>query len=446
MPAIITDKIKKQFLQAIFDEAQDSANYYYIGIGRSEDWDSADTTPTPINRERDEKLFRHSLQSVKTASAYSFVVPRYNWTSGTVYNAYNDNVSGQPSVSYYVITDENKVYTCVRQGKDANGVAIISTVKPDHTDTSLVPETDGYVWKYLYTVTTTDANNYLTANFFPVKFVDSASPVDADFQQFIIQNAAIPQQIVGYRVTSAGTGFTSDPAVTVLGDGSGARARAVVTTTGIIGAIEVDDSANGFPLGTGYTQANVTISGGGGTGATAVPVYGPKAGLGADPRDDLRSVAMMFNVKPSGREQGDFVIGNDFRQIGLLRNPTLYDSDEQFTETQGRALKAMNLSSVSGTFSEDDIIVGGTSTARAVIDYYDDSSQIWYHQNEETGFVPFINGEGVSTSTGSATADSAAIAPEVDPYSGDLLYIDNRTQAITRSEQQTEDIKIVIQL
>lgn len=446
MPAIITDKLKKQFVQDIYNEAQDSANFYYIGIGRSEDWDSADAAPTPVNRSRDEKLFRHSLQSVKSASAFSFVVPRYNWTSGTVYNAYNDNVSGQPAISYYVITDENKVYLCVRQGKDANGAAVVSTVKPDHTDTSLSEETDGYVWKFLYTVTTTDANNYLTANFFPVKFVDSADTVDPDFQQYVIQQAAIPRQIVGYRVITGGTGFTSDPTITVQGDGRGAHARAVVTTTGVIGAIEVDDSAGGFPLGTGYSQANVVISGGGGTGASAVPIYGPPAGLGADPRDDLRSVALMFNVKPSGNEQGDFVIGNDFRQIGLIKNPTLYDSAAAFTETQGRALKAMNVSSVTGNFSEDDIITGGTSTARAIIDYYNDSSQIWYHQNETTGFVPFQDGETISTSIASATADSAAVAPELDPYSGDVLYIDNRTQAITRAAQQTEDIKIVIQL
>ena len=444
MPAIITDRLKKQFIQDIYDGAEDSATYYYIGIGRSEDWDSADITPTPVNRSRDDKLFRHSLQSVISASAYSFVVPRYNWTSGTTYSAFSDNVSGQPS--YYVITDENKVYLCIRQGKDTNGTAVVSTVQPDHTDTSLTEEVDGYVWKYLYTVTTSAANSYLTANFFPVKFVDSAAPVDPDFQQFVIQNAATSKPIVGYRVINAGTGYTSDPTVSVVGDGSGAGARAVVTTTGVIGAIEVDDSAGGFPLGVGYNSANVVISGGGGTGAAAVPIYGPPGGLGADPRDDLKSVAIMFNVKPAGTVNGDFIINNDFRQIGLIRNPTQYDSAAAFTDTQGRALRAMNLSSITGTFAADDVITGGTSTASAVIDYFDGASQLWYHQNEDTGFIAFEDGESVTTAVASATADSAAVAPELDPYSGDLLYIDNRTQSISRSVTQTEDIKIVIQL
>ena len=29
----------------------------------------------------------------------------------------------------------------------------------------------------------------------------------------------------------------------------------------------------------------------------------------------------MFNAKPSGTETLDFVIGQDFRQVGLLKNP-----------------------------------------------------------------------------------------------------------------------------
>jgi hypothetical protein len=446
MTAIITDKIKKKLIQDIFDDALDSATYYYIGIGRSEDWDSSDTAPTPVNRDRDERLFRYSLQSIIAANTYSFVIPRYNWSSGSVYNQYNDNVSGQPAVSYYIVTDENKVYLCVRQGKDSNGSAVVSTVKPTHTDISLDPETDGYIWKYLYTVTTADANNYLTANFFPVKLADSSGPLDADFNQYVVQQSAIPRQIVGYRVTAAGTGFTSDPAVTVVGNGSGAHARAIVTSTGTIGAIEVDDSAGGFPHGTNYTNANIVISGGGGSGATAVPIFGPPTGLGADPRDDLRSTAIMFNVKPSGIVNGDFVVGNDFRQIGLIKNPTLVDSDELFVDLQGRGLKMMNISSATGDFAEDDIVVGGSSTARAIIDYYNDSSQIWYHQTEDTGFVSFTDGENITTSSASATADSANVAPEFDIHSGDVLYIDNRSQSITRAVGQTEDIKIIIQL
>lgn len=446
MVAIITNRIKKILVQDLLDQYNDSNTYFHIGIGRSEDWNETDTAPTPANTEREQKKFRYSLQSVKNVTGVSFVVPRYNWVSGSTYTPFNDNIVGQPANSYYVVTDENNVYLCIRQGKDANGNAVVSTVKPDHTNTSLPVEADGYIWKFLYTITVTNSTKFLSASYMPVELIDSAAPTDPFYNQYLIQNAATAGQIVGYRVTNAGSGYTSDPTITITGDGAGAKARPVVTSSNTIGAIEVDDSAGGVPLGSGYSYANITITGGGGGSATAVPIFSPPAGLGADPRDDLRANAIMFNVRTTGTENGDWVIGNDFRQIGLLRNITQYDSTGLFTETQGRALKSMHLSSITGTFEPDEEITGGTSGAVAYIDYFDDSATIWYHQSEDTGFKAFQDGEGVSTASGSATADSASVAPEIDPFSGDLLFIDNRSTAIARSNDQTEDIKIVVQL
>ena len=49
------------------------------------------------------------------------------------------------------------------------------------------------------------------------------------------------------------------------------------------------------------------------------------------------------------------------------------------------------------------------------------------------------NGEG------QLHGSSSLVLPEVESLTGDLLYIDNRA-AVTRASDQTEDIKIVIQL
>ena len=81
MPAIITDRIKRQFTQQVFDENEginlgDSDNYFYIGVGHSQIWQPAlgtDVTPDPSNTERDRRLFRYNMQSVKAVEAFSFV-------------------------------------------------------------------------------------------------------------------------------------------------------------------------------------------------------------------------------------------------------------------------------------------------------------------------------------------------------------------------------------
>ena len=133
MPAIITDKLKRTFSQLIFDENKgttlgDSNNYFYIGVGHSQIWQTdanTDVTQTPVNSERDRRLFRYNLQSVKAVEAFSFVVPLTDWTTNTIYPAYNDAIVGQPTPSYYVRTADNNVYVCIRQGKDSFGAAVV---------------------------------------------------------------------------------------------------------------------------------------------------------------------------------------------------------------------------------------------------------------------------------------------------------------------------------
>lgn len=453
MAAIITDIFKNQLVDTLQTEFNDSAsNNYYIAIGYSEQFDSADNTPALRNSEREIRQFRYRMQSMKTVLDASLVVPRYNWTSGTTYYPYNDNaVSVSDTNRYYVISDENRVYVCIKQGKDANGNAVTSTDQPTGTSpTDLYTGSDGYKWKYLYSVSAVRATRFLTANFMPVQFIDSAADATQTLQA-AVQSNATAGQIVGYRVTAAGSGYTSVPSVSITGNGKGAQAKAIVTSSNTIGAVEIDDSAGGIGFGSGYDYANITISGGGGSGATAVPIFAPPDGIGADATRTLRARAINFNVNFDGVEDDYFVIDNDFRQLGLVRNPTLYDSTALFTATAGRALKKMFVDDSTADFQADQTLTGTTSTAQALIDIFDNTTGhapfIYYHQTEATGFTPFQDAEEVSTSSATANiVDSAAIPPDVDPFSGDILYLDNRNTAVFRSVDQTEDVKIIIQL
>ena len=456
MTAIITDTVKRTFIQQLLDENEgtklgDSDNYFYIGVARSQQWDpvaNTDTFTVPSNTEREEKLLRYNLQSIKSVEAFSLVVPLVDWTSNTVYYNYNDNVASQ-SQSFYVRTSDNNVYVCIRQGKTDAGVALVSTVKPIQTNSSLLIGADGYVWKYLYTISTADANSFLTANFMPVKLVDSAAATDPYFGQYTTQNAAITGQITGYRVVNGGSGFASPPTLSVVGNGTGAKAHAIIAANSIV-AVEIGDSVGDTYLsqamGSSYNEAYVKITGSG-TGAQVVPIFS-NDGIGKDPTNDLRSTSIMFNIKPEGNVQNKWVVNNDYRQVALLKNLKQYDSAAAFTGTQGLALRQMTLTApiAGGITFANDITVTGESDASAWIDFYDDSSTIWYHQDEATGFRHFENGETITIEgkAGSFTV-STLTQPDVDKYSGDLLFVNN-TSSVTRDADQTEDIKLVIKL
>ena len=108
MTAIATDPLKSLYSKLLFDQVTSTAdnNHFYIGIGKSDQYDSADDTLiAPINHLKDERDVRYNLESIiKVAEAsMSFVIPRSNWTSGTPYEGLNDAQSGYPSNKYYVI-------------------------------------------------------------------------------------------------------------------------------------------------------------------------------------------------------------------------------------------------------------------------------------------------------------------------------------------------------
>lgn len=466
MVAKITDKLKKQLVQQIFDEATgvklgDSDNYFYVAVGRSQSWANDANPDVPFPYDREEKLFRYNLQSLKTFSAHSFVVSMENkdWSSGSIYVGYSDASTGQ-SANYYVRTDDNNVYVCIRQGKNADGSPRTSVDKPNHTDTTLLQETnDKYIWKYLYTISTADGNNFLTSNFMPVKYVDSAGATDPYFGQYTIQNAAVPGQIVGYRVLASGSGYSTSDTVTIVGNGTGATGHVIPDGTGGIAAVEVGDSARagstGFGdmalyMGSGYSQANVSISGG--SGGKVVPIFGPRAGLGANPIDDLRSTAIMFSVKLEIEDEfangGKFLTGNDYRQVGIWKNPTQYGSSTLFTATSGTVAKKLRLTAIPSQIAYlNDTTVTGTSTAQAYVDYAKDSD-IWFHQTEETGFTNFQIGDTLTlnpASTGDTLTVDTITNPDVDPYSGEILYITN-IAPIIRQPDGTEDLKVIIKL
>ena len=464
MAAIITDKLKNLVVDLIKANDSDASNKYYAAIGRSEAWNDSDVSPTPLRTKAEENDFRNSMQSMKLVADVSLVIPRYNWSTGTFYSAYDDTQVGQPTNAYYVINANQQVYMVLRASVSATGTAVASTVEPTGNTTGTPFKTsDGYVWKFMYSISATDANKFQSANFIPVKnipFTNINSSV-AEVEQKAVQDAAVHGQIIGYGIESAGAGYGSAPTLTVHGNGSNAAATATISGGQVV-KVEVADSSDASlkiaSFGSGYDYANVEVSGGG-TPTKPVkvrPILASNGGLGHDATVDFKASAIMFNAKPSGTETLDFVIGQDFRQVGLIKNPQVDSAGHggngvstAFTASTGRALRKLNFSAVNTAFGEDKTILGATSGAKAFIDK-DSGNSLFYHQNDDTGFKSFQAGETVSETngTGEGVLASASLfdsAFEVNPHTGELLYIDNRS-AVTRSADQTEDIKIVIQV
>lgn len=448
MPAIITDTLKRQIARDFFDQFQNNTQNYYVAIGKSEQWDSSETVPTPQNNPEAESEFRDGMQAIKRMSGSSLVVPRNNWSNGRIYSQYDDRQQGYPTNPYYVKTDNNQVYLCLEVGRNKAGVIQPSTVEPTGSNNHSFRAADGYVWKFLYTISAANQEAFQSSNFMPVQkqgATDSSS-TGIQLKQKEVQDATVSGQVLSVIITDGGQNYTSNPTVTITGkNGSGAQATAVIdSATGQVSRIQMSPDSSTLHHGQNYASVSVAITGGGGTGAKARGVlpFGD-SGVGADGRVDLKASSVMFHSMIEGTDS-DFIVGQDFRQVSLLRNPK-DQAGALFTDTTGNALKHMTLSSTVNSFTNDKIIEGQTSNAQAYVDHID-SNKLFYHQTDVTGFAAFTDGEVIDETNGNGQGiiDSALIEPEVDPKTGAILYIDNRSP-VTRSASQAEDIKIIIQ-
>ena len=455
MTAVISDTTRRIFADQFLKEVLTTtdSDQYYIGIGKSDVFNQTDTTITPVQTKFQERDVRNNLQSIKKVEATSFVIDRHNWSSGQVYQPYSDQAVGtsysgggsSASRPTYVLTEDNNVFICIQQSRNAAGLGQASVVKPavpgGHDRNVPFQLADGYVWKYLYSLSAGQVNSFLSANFMPIEKVEKDSSQCNIFElaQLNVQNTARSGQILGIDVTAGSSGYTSAPTVTIRGDGRNAFATATLNGTSV-GKIEMDSFDAG--LGINYQFAQVTLSGGGGAGATARPILSSKAGIGADPRNDLKANSVMFNIKPDGTQGGKFFVDQSFRQIGLFKNLKDSDNGSIFSGTAAIALRKMKSSSASSLTKGREISDGGSPPIKAFIDEISDSD-IFYHQNDSTGFGVFSdNATTITDGINTITIDSANLPGEINPYSGEVLYMENRARVV-RDTTQTEDIKVI---
>ena len=470
MAAIITTKFRIHNAQSFkegFDES--AASNIYLGIGRPQAWANDNLPDTPKDTVADELYYWDDMIALKRVqpSDVSLAIVRRNWASGKYYDIYRHDYNGVTAgvnindggptapatladANYYVMTDEYKVYKCLDNRSDATGLVVPSTVKPTGTDTTDVTTTsDGYVWKYMFTVSPADVLKFVSTDFIPVKTLTvNPTGTDAYYSQWLVQTNAVDGAINTIQVVNRGTAYTSAPSVQILGDGTGATATAFIDAgTGEVTRIRIDTP------GTGYTYATVTLTGGTtGTNATAQAIISPKGGHGKDPVEELGGFYVMMNVRLEYDDgAGDFPVENDYRRIMLVRDPLNWNATVVATQTTLSSMRIMTITGVSGTFQVDEVITGATSGAagRIVRSWTDGGvSRISFVQTrvENPEGKLFTNGESISGGSSTATATISAIAnPEVQPDSGDVLYVENR-RPINRALDQIEDIKIIVEM
>ena len=473
------------------------------------DWNNNPPSPKDnFDQENDYWDTMVALKKINTADIRQ-VVPKRQWSSGTTYDYYRHDysrsntakVSGATnlySASYFVINEDYQVYLCLQNGTDPdNPSGRPSLDEPTFTD--LEPRAagtsgDGYIWKYLFRIKPSEIVKFETTDFIPVP-ADWATSTDNAAVRDNAVDGSIKIVTVTDRGVGLGTANRTYSNVPIKGDGSGATCTIVVNNDQKVDTVTISNQ------GSGYTYANVDLVAGGVPTGTSRPkldvIITPQGGHGADIYRELGAYnVLLYSRIENDNENPDFVTGNQIARIGVVQNPeasagTILNSDKA---SAVNALKLVGAGYSSATFSADSyvtqtIATGSTAVGRVVnydqttgvLKYWQDRSVAGFNtvgtaQTQPTyGFelqeftaTPASGGSitivpstgsnlaidtsftGVSTVINNRTyylgqsfTDGVAGA-EVRKHSGNIVYVDNRP-SITRSSNQKEDIKVILQ-
>ena len=538
MPAVVTDQFRITNASNFVDSVLDSNNSYYVflglpnpavtGFGRTESWNSSAGTPDPIDNlqylthYRDTSLFGKKI----TSSNIRRVVKKHTWAVNTRYDMYRHDYEALSNpapksqtgslykTNFYVLTSEFKVYICLDNGSsgapgssDAKGN--VSLDEPTFTDlepSSAGTQNDGYIWKYLFTVSPSDVikfdsteyivlpNDWSTTTDAQIQAVREAGDADINFNQ-----------LKKVYIKNAGSGYTNGIySCDILGDGTGGQATVTVSGQSIT---EVIVTAGG----SGYTFGMVDLSSIGfietlGTRAHLIPIIPPSKGHGFDIYTELGADKVLVYSRFDDSTK-DFPTDTHFGQVGIIKNPSQFNAAAGIlTTSQFSSLSSIKLSSAISQPSDGYsslIGVGITQSvtggiARGIVASYDqDTFVLKYIQdrslnlrksilNQETSGIDTIdyanvdqrakvlsfesstqpiNGKGTNVTfdvsidsnfTGITTTignrqinlgvdfTNGLANPEINKKTGDVIYIDNRKE-VERNSRQKEDVKIILE-
>lgn len=433
-------------------------NNHYLFIGKPLPWAIESAPDTPLDMGKMNADARRDMMAVKRiqASNVSLGIVNRTWTTGQYYDMYRndydgstvfgvDLIAGTPTTpaslyycNFYVITSQYNIYKCIW-----NAGGMPSTISPSGTSTTQFTTADGYIWKFMGTVSPADTTAFFSANFCPVKKVGT-NPGTADFyySQYQVEQAAVDGSINYILVTTGGTGFPVSSItvpITITGDGIGATATGSTNSSGQLISVNITS------VGSGYTYANI-IAGGGGTGSVIIPVISPKYGHGYDITRELGAYYVLIDVTLQYAEAGNnFPTNISYRRLGIIKDPYIFGTTTVASSSTYNACKSITFTSATGTYLPAEIITGTTSAATGVVVSYDPVGKVIQFIQTSAQSGTFVVGENVTGGTSVASGIILSTGnPGIIPTSGELLYLEHR-RAINRAPDQIEDIKITIQ-
>lgn len=421
-------------------------NSLYFFLSKVDPWPNENDPPVPQQTQKYIKqTFKNMFVAKRiTSNDVSPVIERIDWTTGTIYDYYDDNVdmvakdaNGYLIKKFYVKNKYDQVFKCLW-----NGDGVTSTVEPyfepgTYSSTNIFQGSDGYKWKFMYVIDSGLKIKFLDTQWMPV-------PIGANTPTPLLTSSGAGS-IDTINVINGGSGYdptNSAITVTVTGDGTGATAT--IGTNEVANGVITDVIVTA--TGRNYTYANVAVTSAAGSNVQLSICPSPVGGHGFDAKSELGCSHSMFSVEFNGTE-GDIVPTDiDFHQVGIVVNPTTVQySPNPANGTIYKTTTDFVVAPGFGTFTQDEVVYQGTTLATATF------TGTVLSFNTATNVLRLINTVGTPITNASVYGNTSTTVrtlfgfstPNFVLQSGYIYYIENRT-GIQRSTDGIEQFKIVL--
>ena len=516
MSAIVTDQFRILNASNFVDSIESNSYYITLGLanpvaagyGRTSDWNTNPPSPTDnlsyAGHTGDTILFGKKITSANVRR----IVRRIDWTAGTKYEIYRDDYSVQNrapitnaarlyDANYYVMNEDYRVYICIENGSNGtNPKGNVSQDQPTFTD--LEPSRagdsgDGYIWKYLFTISPSDIIKFDSTDYITVpNNWDTSSDAQIRAMRESGDSTVNDNQIKTVYIDDAGGSYANGlgQEMNIIGDGTGGKVRVDVEGGKITNTVVVSGGKN-------YSYALVDLgsinSNSTGTPAHLIPVIPPSRGHGHDIYKELGTDRVLVYARFDDSTK-DFPVDTSFAQVSIVKNPTAVGTSNTFTDNNFNGLSAFKFNNITGTPKVGEKIeqtvqngtakafgyVASFDTETKVLKYFTDRSlfynQTTKDQQDYTGIStngrPYAFESSSNLISGQTSSFTAAIdtafagiatnptgvkqinlgvsftagmaVPEINKGSGEVIYLDNRA-SIARNARQKEDIKVILE-
>lgn len=258
------------------------ANVYYFAASRHSNWTDENAPNTAINTTRAVNEFKREMMFGKRIKSpdVTLLVNRNPWTTNTVYAQYDDTDADLYSKDFFTINSSLNVYKCL-----FNNGNVASTIEPTLLQSDTFQTNDGYVWKYMYTVSSANNTKFTTQNYIPV---DANTTNEAAAANGAIDVILITNQGTNYRAYANG------------------QVAAVISPTlfRVISATEILSTENLY-----YNDSTFYITSGASEGSIATVVNYIANASGTFVQTDIAlasvNITSMFTLMPQIQITGD---------------------------------------------------------------------------------------------------------------------------------------------